>query len=205
MLTAYVSTNQRDWDDQLPYVTMAYRSAEHETTGMSPNMLMFGRKVSTPLDLMFKLPQLIKPIPNNQWVWELRDRIESAHNIVRQNTQQSMHREKHIRDSRTTYETFNIGDQVFVYFPVKKIGTSAKPTPFWRGPYQITGKLSEILYKVNCGRNRADQVIHRDRMKSCRQQILRGEIEIIDNEAHFDENNGNEDLINMTRVAQRKY
>lgn len=32
MLTAYVSTNQRDWDDQLPYVTMA----EHETTDMSP-------------------------------------------------------------------------------------------------------------------------------------------------------------------------
>ena len=196
MLTAYVSTNQRDWDDQLPYVTVAYRSAEHETTGMSPNMLMFGRKVSTPLDLMFELPQLIKPIPNNQWVWELRDRIESAHNIVRQNTQQSMHRQKRIRDSRTTYETFNTGDQVFVYFPVKKIGTSAKLTPFWRGPYQITGKLSEILYNVNCGRNRADQVIHCDRMKSCRQQTLRGEIEIIDNEAHFDENNGNEDLIN---------
>ena len=57
MLTAYVSTNQRDWDDQLPYVMMAYRSAEHETTSMSPNMLMFGREVSTPLDLMFELPQ----------------------------------------------------------------------------------------------------------------------------------------------------
>lgn len=27
MLTVYVSTNQRDWDDQLPYVMMAYRSA----------------------------------------------------------------------------------------------------------------------------------------------------------------------------------
>lgn len=84
---------------------------------------------------------------------------------------------------------------MLVYFPVKKIGTSAKLTPFWRGPYQITGKLSEILYKVNCGRNRTDQVIHCDRMKSYRQQNLRGEIEIIDNEAHFVENNGHEDLI----------
>ena len=50
----YVSTNQTDWDAQLPYVMMAYRSAEHETIGMSPNMLMFGREVSTPLDLMFE-------------------------------------------------------------------------------------------------------------------------------------------------------
>ncbi len=120
MLTAYVSTNQTDWDDQLSYVLMAYRSAEHETTGMSPNMLMFGREVSTPLDLMFELPQLMKPVPNNQWVWELRDRIESAHNLVRKTTQQSMHRQKRIHDLRSSYETFKTGDQVFVYFPVKR-------------------------------------------------------------------------------------
>ena len=195
MLTAYVSTSQRDWDDQLPYVKMAYRSAEHETTGMSPNRLMFGREVSTPVDLMFELPRLIKPIPNNQLDWELRDRIESAHNIVRQNTQQAMNRQKRTRDSRTSYETFDIGDQEFVYFPVKKIGTSAKLTPFWRGPYQITGKLSEVMYKVNCGRNRTDQVIHCDRIRIRRQQILRGKIEIIDNDANVDANN--EDLINV--------
>ena len=59
-------------------------------------MLMFGHEVSTPLDLMYELPQLIKPVPNNQWVWELRDKIESAQNLVRQNTQQAMHRQKHI-------------------------------------------------------------------------------------------------------------
>ena len=86
MLTAYVSSNQKAWDEQLPYAMMAFRSADHETTGMSPNMLMFGREVSTPLDLMYDLSELIKPVPNNQWVWELRDTIESAHNLVRQNT-----------------------------------------------------------------------------------------------------------------------
>ena len=66
MLTCYVNENHTDWDDQLSYVMMAYRSAEHETTGMSPNMLMFGREVSTPLDLMFELPQIVKPMPSNQ-------------------------------------------------------------------------------------------------------------------------------------------
>ena len=119
---------------------MAYRSSEHETTGMSPNILMLGREVSTPLDLMFELPQLIRPIPNNQWVWELRDRIESAHALVREYTQQAMHRQKQIHDMRMSYETFTIGDQVFVYFPVKKIGTSSKFTSFW---------LVENISKVN--------------------------------------------------------
>ena len=178
MLTAYVDSNHRDWDDQLPYVMMAYRSSEHETTGMSPNILMLGREVSTPLDLMFELPQLIRPIPNNQWVWELRDRIESAHALVREYTQQAMHRQKQIHDMRMSYETFTIGDQVFVYFPVKKIGTSSKFTSFWRGPYTITDKLSDILYKVNCGHNQTDQVIHCDRIRLCRKLIMRKRLKL---------------------------
>ncbi len=196
MLTAYVSTNQRDWDDQLPYVMMAYRSSEHETTGMSPNMLMLGREVSTPLDLMFELPQLIKPIPNNQWVWELRDRIETAHNTVRKSTQQAMHRQKRIHDLRCSYETFEAGDQVFVYFPVRKIGTSAKLTPFWRGPYQITAKLSDLLYKINCGHNRTEQVIHCNRIRLCKQQLLRGETDHIDNEVSTDDDSSTDSIMN---------
>ena len=190
MLSAYVSTNQKDWDDQLPYVTMAYRSSEHETTGLSPNMLMFGREVSTPLDLMFELPNLSKPIPNNQWVWELRDRIETAHTLVRQYTQQAMHRQKRNRYSRLSFETYKIGDQVFVYFPVKKVGMSAKFTSFWRGPFKITGKLSDIVYKVNCGYNGTEQNIHCDRIRLCKQQILRGESEQVDEDvqSHAPEN-----------------
>ena len=108
MLSAFVSSNHKDWDEQLPYVMMAYRSAEHETTGMSPNMLMFGREVATPLDLMYEMPPMNKPIPNNQWVWELQDRIETAHATVRKYTQQSMRRQKQLHDSRTAYEKFNV-------------------------------------------------------------------------------------------------
>ena len=66
---------------------------------------------------------------------------------------------------------------MFVHFSVKKVCTSAKLTPFWRGPFKVTGKLLEVLYKVNCGRNNDEQIIHCDRIKLCRQQVLRGELE----------------------------
>ena len=49
---------------------------------------------------------------------------------------------------------------MFVYFPVKPIGTLSKLSLFWRGPYKITGILSHVLYKVNCGWNGSDQVIY---------------------------------------------
>ena len=175
MLSAFVSNNHKDWDEHLPYVMMAYRSAEHETTGMTPNMLMFGREVSTPLDLMFEMPSIIKTIPNNQWVWELQDRIETAHATARKHIQQSMRRQKQLHDSRIAYEKFKVGDQVFVYFPVRPIGRSSKFPSYWRGPYHITGVLSDVLYKVNCGRNGSDQSIHCNRIRARKSQFLRGE------------------------------
>jgi hypothetical protein len=33
MLSSYVNEHHTNWDIQLPYVMMAHRSAEHETTG----------------------------------------------------------------------------------------------------------------------------------------------------------------------------
>ena len=80
---------------------------------------------------------------------------------------------------------------MFVYFPVKRAGTSSKLTQFWRGPFQITGKLSNILYKVNCGQNRTDQIIHCDRINRCREQILRNEDELTDLNPHSDDSNHN--------------
>jgi hypothetical protein len=90
MLSAYVSDNHKDWDRQLPYVMMAYRATAHETTGFSPNMLMLGRETSTPLDLVYDMPPGIKPVPANMWVWELRERIEEAHALVRKYSEGSI-------------------------------------------------------------------------------------------------------------------
>ena len=126
MLSAYVAKSHKDWDEQLPYEMVAYRSTDHETTGMNPNKLMFGREVSTPLDLMFEIPSFVKPVPNNQWVWELQKRIETAHALVRQTTQQKMHRQKLIHDIRISYEKFQIGEQVLVFFPVKQVGRGSR-------------------------------------------------------------------------------
>ena len=87
-----------------------------------------------------------------------------------------MRRQKQLHDSRTAYEKFNVGDQVFVFFPVRPIGTSSKFPSYWRGPYKITGVLSDVLYKVNCGRNGLDQPIHCNRIRARTSQLLRGEI-----------------------------
>jgi hypothetical protein len=44
---------------------MAYRAAEHETTENTPNYMMLGREVTTPLDIQYYMPRSIAHIPQN--------------------------------------------------------------------------------------------------------------------------------------------
>ncbi|CAC5390751.1 unnamed protein product [Mytilus coruscus] len=53
IISKYVFKNQRDWDEQLPWALMAYRSSEHETTKLSPCMLMLGTEIELPIDLIY--------------------------------------------------------------------------------------------------------------------------------------------------------
>ena len=57
---------------------IAYRCTEHETTGMTPNMLILGRETSTPLDICIEMAPVIKSENTNNWVCELRERLVSS-------------------------------------------------------------------------------------------------------------------------------
>jgi hypothetical protein len=39
----FLSTIWLRWDEHLPDISMAYRAAEHDTTGNTPNYMMLGR------------------------------------------------------------------------------------------------------------------------------------------------------------------
>ena len=56
-LSKFADHNQRDWDLHLPFLVMAYRSADHDSTGCSPSKMMLGREIKLPIDLMFGRPE----------------------------------------------------------------------------------------------------------------------------------------------------
>lgn len=142
----------------------------HETTNFSPNMLMLGREATTPLDLMYEMPSEIKEIPTHQWVWILRERLEKAHAIVRDNVKGEMLRQKKYHEVKVSWSSFKPGDMVYVYFPVRKSGCSPKLTS-----YNVENKLSDVLYTVACGFREKSTVIHCDRIRKSHAQTLRGE------------------------------
>jgi len=53
MLGKIVSEQQRDWDNHVAYVLAAYNATEHSATGNTPNMLVYGRELRFPNELMY--------------------------------------------------------------------------------------------------------------------------------------------------------
>jgi hypothetical protein len=44
-LRKVVAQHQRDWNERLPLFLLAYRAASHDTTGLTPSSLVFGREL----------------------------------------------------------------------------------------------------------------------------------------------------------------
>ena len=146
MLSSVVNKNHTDWDDKLPYLMIAYRSAEYDTTGYSLNYLMLGREAPTPLDLVYDMNVQRKPIPRSKCVWQLQETMEETHRIVRVNTKREMMRQKRYHDTKLQWQKFSLGDSVYVYFPRKSMGTSPKLTRFWQGSFEVLQKWSDYTY-----------------------------------------------------------
>ena len=58
MLSKFCGDYTQDWDEHIPYLLCAYRASVNESTGCSPNLLMLGREILLPIDLMFPCSSL---------------------------------------------------------------------------------------------------------------------------------------------------
>ena len=55
-MIAMVVDKQEEWDEHLPFIAMAYRAIPPESTGFSPNFMMYGCELSMPVNVMLSLP-----------------------------------------------------------------------------------------------------------------------------------------------------
>ena len=83
MLRVFVNEYQNNWDDVLPYIMAAYRSSVHESTGNTPNLMMFGRENSLPLYLSAPVTDVEYPKCEQAFVQWIRDAMQQAHAFAR--------------------------------------------------------------------------------------------------------------------------
>ncbi len=160
--------HQRDWDDQLPYVGLAYRSAVHESTGETPNMLMMGHEITLPLDLM------VESLPDDEeddndlltdFALDLRERMKAAHEQARDVLQTSAGRQKRNYDRRAHGNGIAEGSFVWLFSRARKPGITNKLRLPWEGPYLVVQKLSDVHVRIQKSPRAKSMVIHVDRLK----------------------------------------
>jgi hypothetical protein len=116
----------------------------------------------------------------------LKEKLHDAHNAVREHIRGEIYRQKRYHDAKLNCDKFGKGDKVYVFFPTRKIGNSSKLTSYWRDPFEILCQISDLLYKVNCGGRGKPQVVHVDRLRLQKSQVLCGETEQEDDEVDTD-------------------
>ncbi|XP_052073983.1 uncharacterized protein LOC127711858 [Mytilus californianus] len=88
---------QRNWDEILPQVMMAYRSSVHASTGQTPNMMMFGRNIFLPMDSVIPRPngpdESTTP-ETDKYINELQDAMLKSHQQARRKVRRQRRKER---------------------------------------------------------------------------------------------------------------
>jgi hypothetical protein len=115
MLSKYIKSHQKDWDQCLDFITMAYNSTPHESTGISPYKLVFGREMSFPIDIITDKVDEAPHEPKyvSEYVKEMEDRMRTAHDTARKHLKVSTKRQKMLYNTNVKYHIYEKGDLVW--------------------------------------------------------------------------------------------
>ena len=175
LLAMVVSEHQFDWDDQLPFVVMAYRSSVQESTKESPNMMCMGREIMLPIDLVTPPCPNQKPLSAPDFVLLTQERLREAHEHARVALQKAAEHQKKGYQTRFHENSFNYKDLVWYFWPQVPKGKSPKFIPKWTGPWVVIQVLSPVLYRIQKDEKCPSRVVHHDHLKPC---FLREEIDL---------------------------
>lgn len=165
MLSMYVSSNHKNWDDVLPFITYAYNTAKHETTNYSPFYLLYARSPRSFLDTILPFS-----LDAEDSVAKTLCLAEEARRIARVRTLASQNRSKDRYDSSHQAIYFEKGELVLLWTPQRKRGLCSKLLSHYAGPFVVLDRLSDLTYVVarvlsTDRRSKKTQLAHVARLK----------------------------------------
>ena len=115
MLSSGILEKERNWEQILPAVMMAYRTSVHKTMHMSP----FGQEVCLPVDVMFGNPPAELDKCSSAHALYRRNTLESAYHKVREYLTVESRIQKEGYD-RTVSPAYKAGELVQLHCPVNR-------------------------------------------------------------------------------------
>jgi len=119
MLGKVVSENQRDWDTHVAYVLAAYNATEHSATGYSPNMLVYGRELRFPNELLYAdvNDNEIAPVSSVEFMAERQLLFKKNFALARETLNSAAERSKKRYEMRVKPSVYAVGDWVYYFCP----------------------------------------------------------------------------------------
>ena len=133
MLSTLEDSKKANWKDHISALCFAYNATKHESTKFSPFELMFNRKAVLPIDMKF---QLVDDKITNDYVTELKHRIQTVQDIANKHLQRARDIQKHNYDKKAKAAEIAVGQKVLVRILAHK------------GPHKISDKFEQDVYEV---------------------------------------------------------
>lgn len=144
----FVSKTPGDWDESIPQIASALRSCVNRSTVFKPNMLMLGREITQPVDLVYPLTlERHSDKDLDQYLAELIRNICIAHETARDTLKTTQSIMKRNYDLKILEKAYRVGDIVYVLDTATVKGKCRKLTPPWKGPGLIVKKTIRICLR----------------------------------------------------------
>ena len=156
------------WDEYLPQITTAMRAMVNRDTAFSTNMLMLGREVYRPVDLLYDIPRVntMNESPP-EFVKRLDSKIQTSHAVARKMLKCNLQRQKKTYDLHIFERMYNSGDLVYSLDNNMDVGLSRKLNPFIR-VHTLLRKFF-LLHRIEDRRN---FVVHHDQLLLCNARYI---------------------------------
>ena len=151
MLACVCKENETEWDDNIQYVLMSYRTGKQATTGYTPHYLMYGREMKMPIDISIEreMNDEDEYTEVEKYVDAMTQRMRKANDIVVK-IQQGIVDDRNEKQNENKQERkFKKGELVMLFINQhNKRGNKKKLEMRYEGPYEVVEEIGEVVRKI---------------------------------------------------------
>jgi len=185
----FLPTCKNNWDKLIPMLQSVINNSVNETTGMSPNEIIFGHRIRGPIEILREV-WLNDEIESNvqsksvtQYLEQLHETLQQATKCAAQNINLQQARMKETYDRQSTDRKLYAGQKVLLLVPT----SSNKMEASWSGPYKVVKSMGDgFNYQIQL--NNRKQIYHVNMLKEFKDCISAvGVVITADTESEIDE------------------
>ena len=153
---------REDWDKALPAVVQGYNLSVHAASGYAPMELALGVAPTRPLDNRYGREEgASSPHSPSQHLEQLELKRQRARGAIARVQQRNKRRlDRHRRDV-----SYNTGDRVLLFNPIRKLQPWGKFRPRYTGPLRIVKRHGVVNYMVASRHHPRPKLVHVRRLK----------------------------------------